>query len=163
MNPWEHRLPVANFTCTRHGLSATFNASSSYDPDGYITSWLWDFGDGAEGGGEIVTHDYRSSGTYNVTLTVVSDDGDEESITQRITVEKPEHRDACIVGRMTNFSSQEEYITFNAVKIRVITFRPFGFHKYVSGEPCIISKEYLGLINGRYIFALCTIMIFRKM
>ena len=162
MNSWEHKLPVANFTYTINQLSATFNTSSSYDSDGYITSWLWDFGDGAEGAGEIITHDYLSSGTYLVTLTVVSDDGDEASITREITVEKSGYQEAFIFGRLTNFSSQEDYITFQAVKIRVITFKPFSFHKYVSGEMCIISKAYLGLLNDRYIFALCKIMIHMK-
>jgi parallel beta-helix repeat protein len=158
MSPWDHTLPVANFTFTLNELSATFNASSSYDPDGYIISWLWDFGDGTGGTGEISTHDYRSSGTYPVTLTVVTNDSDEASITREITVEKSGHQTAFIFGRLTNLSSQEERITFQAMKIRVVILNPFSFQKYFSGEMCTISKAYLGLLNDRYIVALCTIL-----
>lgn len=54
----------------------------SYDPDGYITKYSWDFGDGAIGGGETTTHSYTCSGTYNVTLNISDDEGatDEDTI-----------------------------------------------------------------------------------
>ncbi len=48
----------------------TFNGTRSFDQGGYIKNWSWDFGDGNQGTGEIVTHVYAISGTYNVTLTV---------------------------------------------------------------------------------------------
>jgi hypothetical protein len=50
--------------------NVTFNASESYDTLTGIASYHWDFGDGFTGKGAIVTHLYRKSGTYNVTLTV---------------------------------------------------------------------------------------------
>ena len=53
-----------------------FNASDSYDPDGgKIVTYKWDFGDGNIGYGKIVVHRYASSGVYNVTLTVIDDEG----------------------------------------------------------------------------------------
>jgi uncharacterized membrane protein len=36
---------------------------------GYVTEWLWDFGDGFTGSGKIVTHTYNTPGVYTVTLT----------------------------------------------------------------------------------------------
>jgi outer membrane protein assembly factor BamB len=152
--------PVANFTYTINELEVTFNASSSYDPDGNITTWSWDFGDGATGTGELVTYHYLLSGTYNVTLTVADDDGNENNISQEITVEKePEFQTAIIFGRITNLSSQGDYITFEAVKTRVITFSTCSFNTYESGEQFTISKDYLGFINVQFIFALCKILI----
>jgi len=81
--------PVAGFTFTSPSMSAeppspnpilgepvTFNAAydpltgGSYDIDGYIASWDWDFGDGSTGSEEIVEHVYTEAGTYTVTLTV---------------------------------------------------------------------------------------------
>ncbi|RLF47880.1 MAG: hypothetical protein DRN20_05360, partial [Thermoplasmata archaeon] len=50
--------------------SILFDASGSYDPDGTITSYEWDFGDGYRGEGECVTHTYKRCGTYIVNLTV---------------------------------------------------------------------------------------------
>jgi len=52
----------------------TFDGSLSYDRDGRIVTWTWDFGDGNVGSGEIVTHSYASPGNYTVVLTVKDDD-----------------------------------------------------------------------------------------
>jgi len=51
-----------------------FDASDSRDPDGTITDYSWDFGDGSTGSGEMVSHTYASNGTYSVKLTVTDDD-----------------------------------------------------------------------------------------
>ena len=66
---------------------------------------------------------------------------------------------AFIFGKITNLSSQGEYIQFEAVKTRVIVFSPFSFNTYVSGEKFAISKEHQGFIGVHYIFALCKILI----
>lgn len=52
-----------------------FNGSKSYDHDHYITSWLWDFGDGTTLEGEVVEHIYSVPGEYKVTLTVTDTKG----------------------------------------------------------------------------------------
>ena len=52
-----------------------FDASGSYDIDGYIVSYEWDFGDGTTGQGIAVGHTYSVAGLYTVTLTVTDDDG----------------------------------------------------------------------------------------
>ncbi|MBC7128445.1 MAG: PKD domain-containing protein [Thermoplasmatales archaeon] len=82
--------PVANFTyepLQPFSLTTiTFNASSSYDLDGYIVNYTWQFGDGSFGYGIIAEHSYNSSGTYNVTLSITDDDGGENNITKSIEV-----------------------------------------------------------------------------
>jgi len=52
------------------------DARASFDPDGTITEYRWDFGDGVETNSTnpIITHAYHVPGTYKVTLTVVDDD-----------------------------------------------------------------------------------------
>jgi len=70
-----------------------------------------------------------------------------------------ELKNAFIFGKITNLSSQGEYIQFEAVKTRVITFSPFSFNTYMSGEVFVISKEYQGFTGVRFIFALCKILI----
>jgi len=52
-----------------------FDGSGSYDPDGTINSWMWDFGDGNIGSGEKANHNYSSSGVYNVSLKVMDNKG----------------------------------------------------------------------------------------
>lgn len=54
------------------GESILFDGSGSYDPDGNIINYTWDFGDGHTAYGETVTHTYSSPGDYTVTLTVLS-------------------------------------------------------------------------------------------
>ena len=60
------------------GQTVTFNASESYDPDGYIACYAWDFGDGTPivvESDPITTHTYTNYGDFTVKLTVTDDDG----------------------------------------------------------------------------------------
>jgi chitodextrinase len=52
----------------------TFDGSKSSDSDGTILSWSWNFGDGTNGSGKIITHVYTTPGTYQVNLTVTDND-----------------------------------------------------------------------------------------
>ena len=65
-----------------------FDATASYDPDGTIVSYSWDFGDGASGAGVTTSHTFVSSTnrTYSVTLTVTDDDGKTDSTSGSISV-----------------------------------------------------------------------------
>jgi PKD repeat protein len=74
--------PIASFTYTpiypEVNQVVTFDASASYDPDGNIVSYTWDFGDGTPPVTEndpITYHAYTSYGDYTVKLTVTDNDG----------------------------------------------------------------------------------------
>jgi len=86
-------FPTANFTYSpsnpKVGTVVTFNASSSYDPDGTIIKYSWSFGDATTGMGKVVNHTYSSSGTKTVTLTVTDDDEAASSTSSIITVSGP--------------------------------------------------------------------------
>ncbi len=74
------RVPVASFsesaTRTLTDVPISFDASASFDPDGTVTSYTWDFGDGASpGAGVSPSHTYTAAGTYIVTLTVMDNNG----------------------------------------------------------------------------------------
>jgi PKD repeat protein len=75
-----NRFPVANFTYSPlnplANSSVTFDASTSYDPDGFVFSYFWDFDDGTNATGEIVTHAFTQGRIHLVTLTVTDDDGE---------------------------------------------------------------------------------------
>ena len=43
--------PVASFTTSTNGLTASVDATGSSDSDGEIVSWAWNFGDGSTGSG----------------------------------------------------------------------------------------------------------------
>src|SRR3989344_5427306 len=81
--------PVANAgndKLTEPGVSVNFDASGSYDPDGTIVSYAWDFGDGNFGNGVTVSHSYTTDGAYTVTLTVTDNGGAVAQDTSSVTV-----------------------------------------------------------------------------
>jgi len=81
--------PTAAFTSSTNGLAASFNATSSADPDGTIASYAWKFGDGATSTAAQPNHTYAAAGTYPVTLTVTDDDGATGAVTKSVTVSVP--------------------------------------------------------------------------
>jgi sugar lactone lactonase YvrE len=72
------------------GEEITLDGSNSYDIDGTIVSYEWDFGDGDTGNGNIITHLYSTGGTYEVTLTVSDDDEAVDTDTKTVYVQTPE-------------------------------------------------------------------------
>jgi len=82
--------PVAGFTFdpphpTRHD-SVQFS-STSYDNDGTIVSWQWDFGDDSTASVEQVTHLYENYASYTVTLIVEDDGGISDTAQTEVTIE----------------------------------------------------------------------------
>lgn len=81
--------PVGSFhdpgnTSVNHSM--VFDASGSYDPDGTIQSYVWDFGDGVTAVGAVVVHTYESPGEYTVTLTVTDNAGMDYSYSQVVRI-----------------------------------------------------------------------------
>ena len=64
----------------------TFDASESYDNDGTIIRYEWDFGDGNTAEGKTVTHTYIEENEYIVTLTVTDNLGAQTTKTTTATI-----------------------------------------------------------------------------
>jgi len=73
----------------RPGRAIAFDGTWSYDPDGDIVSYAWNFGDGETGTGAKTSHVYDDEGTYTVTLTVTDNDDLTDSDTTTTTVSRP--------------------------------------------------------------------------
>ncbi|MDN5214687.1 PKD domain-containing protein [Fulvivirgaceae bacterium BMA12] len=75
----EEKLPVATFVYFPNNPleneEISFDASGSYDPDGTIVSYLWQFDDGKTGEGMEVKHSYANPDEYKVTLTITDNSG----------------------------------------------------------------------------------------
>ncbi|MFV1964644.1 MAG: PKD domain-containing protein [Pirellulaceae bacterium] len=57
------------------GVALTLDGSASFDGDGTIVSYDWNFGDGNLGAGVSPDHTYATAGLYTVSLTVTDDAG----------------------------------------------------------------------------------------
>jgi PKD repeat protein len=77
--------PAAAFAASCDGLTCSFDGSGSSDPDGTITSYAWDYGDGAGDNGVTGSHTYAAAGPRTVTLTVTDNDGGVDTATQEVS------------------------------------------------------------------------------
>jgi len=87
------RPPVADFVAspspTNPGSPVTFDASASFDPDGTIVSYTWEFGDSTVGSGVMPTHAFANPGVYTAILTVVDNQSLSSNATHQVTVNAP--------------------------------------------------------------------------
>jgi len=90
----ENQPPRARFSYSpsapKKGDPVTFDASSSSDPDGYIVSWEWDFGDETTDTGEKRNHTFTWTDAgdkeFTVILTVTDNDNRTNAISQKVLV-----------------------------------------------------------------------------
>src|SRR5579862_8416099 len=67
-------------------LNVGFDGSASQASGTTISSYQWNYGDGASGSGQTASHSYTSPGSYTATLTVSDNSGNTSSATTTITV-----------------------------------------------------------------------------
>ncbi len=84
-----NQAPVAAFTSLVNGLTVAVDGSSSSDPDGTVSSYAWQFGDGATATGATASHTYAAAGTFTVTLTVTDNGGATNVKTADVVVTAP--------------------------------------------------------------------------
>jgi len=90
-------IPVAGEDQLVDASEVAFDASASMDADDPIIDYLWEFGDGSQAHGKVVSHVYALPGTYPVTLTVTDGSGSRsasQSDTIKVTVNHPPIADA---------------------------------------------------------------------
>jgi hypothetical protein len=73
----EQSKPVADFTYSKPSEKSVLYRFKdlSFDSDGSVVAWLWNFGDGATSTSMKPTHKFRDAGTYPVSLVVTDNDG----------------------------------------------------------------------------------------
>lgn len=71
-------IAVADFSAPLSGpapLAVSFSSNGSYDSDGSIASYSWDFGNGATSTAANPVYTYTTPGTYTASLVVVDNSG----------------------------------------------------------------------------------------
>jgi PKD repeat protein len=86
---WPNHPPRANAgsdlsSAVEHLLY--FDGRGSYDLDGTIVSYIWDFGDNTTGEGITTTHQYATNETFTVTLTVTDNESGATSDVALVTI-----------------------------------------------------------------------------
>lgn len=84
--------PIAKFTVTAEKFRAEEKivfTDESFDEDGFIISWNWDFGDGESSEEKSPEHFYLEGGEYTITLTVIDNTGSSSIVSsESISIEQ---------------------------------------------------------------------------
>ncbi len=124
------------------GTTLQFDARNSTVADGRsVVSYEWSFGDGDTASGTtdspaaVVTHAYRSPGTYEVTLTVTDSAGLTDTVTRRVEVTAPETPVVTELsqpagGRVPLPASGESDVLPNTWRVDVSSADPISFVRF---------------------------------
>lgn len=97
--------PIAVATATPTSgyapLPVGFISDGSYDPDGTIASYTWNFGDNTSSTSQNPTHTYNAPGTYNAVLTVKDSQGLTATKSLTITVAQNPMLTTLHIGNIT--------------------------------------------------------------
>ncbi len=107
-------------------LPVHFSAGTSFDAEGGITAYNWDFGDGTVGQGLSVNHNFTIPGTYTVSLRVTDETGAVSQTTMDIpvtgTINQPPvvhganftiDQDKSITGTLSGSDPEGQPLTFS--------------------------------------------------
>jgi PKD repeat protein len=135
--PVPNQVPVAQISAVPTNgevpLDVNFDGVMSYDGDGTIASYAWDFGDGNNGSGISTSHTYTAIGSYTARLTVTDDDGASASEAELITVTEVVPNNPPVAIVMTSATSGEapHNVDFD------------GTHSYdLNGNRLIVSHDW---------------------
>jgi hypothetical protein len=115
-------LPIADFNWTptipSPGEAATFDASASYDPDGAITLYEWDWDNDdiydENHATPTATHSWPEGGSYPVKLRVTDNDGGQDTETKTVGIGNQPPTAPIINGPLSGKIKTELTYTFNS-------------------------------------------------
>jgi PKD repeat protein len=152
----QDRIPTASFTFTSGtiltSVSVSFDGSASFDPDGTMVGYAWDFGDGSTGSGKIPSHSYSIAGIYSVKLNVTDNSGSTAVSTQTVTVTDRPPVVTLTQSATTATPGQAVIITISAIDpdgtvVNATVTWGDGTRDMIMGSPTTASHTY-SLTNG---------------
>ena len=141
--------PSAGFTFSCSVLTCSFDGSGSVDPDGSITTYVWDFGDGSRASGKTVSHVYAKSGSYTVTLTVTDNSGATATVSSAVNPISLSARGYKQGGQ------QKVDLSWNGVA--GATFDVFRNGVKIVTVSTIVYTDTLGRGAGSYTYKVCAV------
>ncbi len=133
-----------------------FNATDSYDPDGNIVSYEWDFGDTNTTTvyDPIVTHTYEEAGAYNVSLTVTDNAALTDTKQETFNIIKIRVVDA-VTGEPTIIGSSGQNFTIDVTVTGVTADRGVsGWDVKLSWDPDILYTDEDWIEEGDFLISL---------
>jgi len=110
-----NKPPVSSFSLSAQEtltFQTTYGNDTSYDSDGYITEWYWDFGDGNTSVERNITYQYHDDGIYIIHLTVTDNEGLTNSSQKQILIlNRPPVANDDIVVVLKNISVQIDVLS----------------------------------------------------
>jgi PKD repeat protein len=119
-NSHSDQAPTASFTYSPAipgpGDTITFDASASLAPNGWITSYTWDFGDGTvtTTSDPTITHSYPIDGNYTVQLTVTDNGGLTGTAVAVIQIQKDVNLRICIAGTVVPLANVQVTVYYKS-------------------------------------------------
>jgi len=122
-------VPKAEFEFAAwEGKEVEFDASQSFDPDGEIVSYHWDFGDGGTSDEIATTHIYNYPGIFDVKLTVKDDEGYSEASTGQIRI--VDYDLGCWITTKYNGKSDEVKLDIGVNEFIDMVYRGYDHRSY---------------------------------
>ena len=135
-------LPTASFTSSVNDLALAVDAGGSSDPDGTLSSYAWDFGDGTTGTGKTASRTYSAAGVYNVKLTVTDNRNGTATISKSVTAIAPNVLPtAAFTSSVTNLATSLDASTSTDPDGTVASYA-WDFGDGTSGSGKTASKSY---------------------
>ena len=110
-----HAIADADEAVIAEGFELQFYGDESWDEDGTIVNYTWDFGDGTFSYDENPIHIFATNGTYDVILTVRDNNNLEDSVILNIFVNKPPiavveiSQTVILLGDVITFDASDSY------------------------------------------------------
>jgi PKD repeat protein len=131
------------------GETVRFDGSGSYDPDGSIISYEWDFGDGNTADAMISQHSYSLPGEYTVTLSVTDDSGAADTASGSVRINSPPFADgtfseAYVSDRYTPvlLHCDRSFDSDGYIALYEWDFDADGVFDWSSASPDIVERTY---------------------
>jgi len=108
---------IDNNTIFYTGEIIFFDGSNSYDSDGNITEWIWDFGPADSINSKMINRTFTEEGIYNIILQVVDDDLAENKTAFNIIIEQKNRAPFTpeISGKNISVVNNSVSFTFSAI------------------------------------------------
>ncbi len=129
-------LPKARYSVSCDGsATCSFDGRSSYDPDGHITTYTWDFGDrSASAVGQSATHTFKRSGTYAVTLRISDQEGATGRHVEYVIVTNGKGNRAADIEPSRPRCSERDPVDNKCESWIGIYDNPNGYHPFGAGD-----------------------------